>query len=110
MIKQFTRFQVAALKRTMKNIAPLARRRKTLEQRAKAILKEIQEVDEQMDAYKQTIEPITGGIDPEVIIASNGTVDIPEKPEIPEDNEVEMVPEQAPVEMEAPGFELPMEQ
>lgn len=90
MIKKFTRFQIAALKRTMKNISPLLRRRNTLEKKAKEILEEIKDVDAQITAYKQTIEPITGGIDPEVIIACDGEVEIQEGDPIPAEEGVVM--------------------
>lgn len=108
MIKQFTRFQVAALKRTMKNIAPLLRKRESLEKKADEILSALKNVDEQIAAYKQTIEPITEGIDPEIIISNNGIVEILEKPEIPEDNEVELASATEGSEVEMPGFELPI--
>lgn len=92
MIKQFSRFEVAALKRTLKNISPLLRRRATLEKQANAILAELKEVDDKIDAYKQMMDPIIGGIDPEIIIANEGKVEIADKPEIPE-AEVSMEPQ-----------------
>lgn len=96
MIKKFTRFQIAALKRTMKNIAPLLRRRATLEKKANELLAELKQIDEQIAAYKQIVEPITGGIDPELIIAQGGIVEIQEGDEIPTNEEVEVsTPEEA---------------
>lgn len=94
MIKQFTRFEIAAIKRTLKNISPLIRKRGTLEKHADQILTELKKVDEQINAYKQMLDPITGGIDPEIIIAQEGRVEISKQPEIPADEGVNMDPTQ----------------
>lgn len=48
------------------------------------------------------MDPITGGIDPEIIIANEGKVEIADKPEIPEaEVSMEPQPEMEPVQ-EAP--------
>lgn len=75
MIKTFTKFQVAALKRTMKNIAPLTRKRNSLRAKIDELTIAIAEVENQITAYKQSLDPITGGIDPEIIIANNGRIE-----------------------------------
>lgn len=98
MIKQFSRFEIAALKRSLKNIHPLYRKRETLMKKVEALNAEIQELDAKIFAYKQMMDPITGGIDPELIIAQDGHVEITEHPEIAEDDTVDLAPvEEAPV-------------
>lgn len=98
MIKQFSRFEIAALKRSLKNIRPLYRKREALMKKVEALNAEIQEVDAKIFAYKQMMDPITGGIDPELIIAQDGHVEITEHPEIAEDNTVDLAPvEEAPM-------------
>lgn len=84
----------------MKNIAPLTRKREALQKKAAILLADIKEVDAQIQAYKDMLIPITGGLDPEVIIACEGRVEVPELPEIPEEEEVAMEEGYAEVEPE----------
>lgn len=82
MIKKFTRFQVAALKRSMQNIAPLTRKRDRLQEKIDQLIADKEAVEAQIEAYKQTMEPITEGLDPELIIACKGEVELPDAEEV----------------------------
>lgn len=92
MIKQFSRMELAAIKRSMKNIAPLLRRRATLEKAYDKLHQELTSLDCQINAHKQLMEPFTGGIDPEIILAHNGQVELTEHPDIPAEEDVDMLP------------------
>lgn len=93
MIYQFSRFEKASIKRTLMNIAPLKKKQEKLQEKAEAILKELKDVDSKIQAYYQILEPITKGIDPDIILAAeNGVVEISEMPEISNDEAVSMDP------------------
>lgn len=92
MIKKFSRLQVAAIKRTMKNIQPLMRKLNSLTEKRNALQDEIDTISNQIAAYKQLMEPITNGIEPDIIIANNGIVEISEGDPIENDENLYMCP------------------
>lgn len=83
MTEKFTRLQVASLKRSMQNIAPLTRKRDRLQEKIDQLIADKEAVEAQIGAYKQLMEPITRGLDPELIIACKGEVELPDEEDAP---------------------------
>lgn len=71
--KNFTRFQLAAIKRTAQNVKPLLSRKERLEARIEEIQTEIAKIDEQINIWEEPITKMTKGFTSKEVL--DGTYD-----------------------------------
>lgn len=71
--KNFTRFQLAAIKRTAQNVKPLLSRKERLEARIEEIQAEIAKIDEQINIWEEPITKMTKGFTSKEVL--DGTYD-----------------------------------
>lgn len=71
--KNFTRFQLAAIKRTAQNVKPLISRKERLEARIEEIQAEIAKIDEQINIWEEPITKMTKGFTSKEVL--DGTYD-----------------------------------
>lgn len=87
MVKKFSRFEIAAIKRSLQNIAPLTKRAAVLDKKISTLTEERADIEAKIKAYYAALSPITCGVDPTVILNAEGyMIEIGEGGELPHDD------------------------
>lgn len=81
---ELTRFQMAAVKRTEQSVRALRRKKVRLEATIEKTLKEIEELDQEIDIWEQPVIQMTGGFTSEQVL--NGEMELAE--ELKDNNDV----------------------
>lgn len=88
-MKELTRFEMAAVKRTAQNVKSMRKKLVKLEEKQSLITAEINQLEEMINDWEQPIIKMTGGFTSEQVL--NGEMNI-EHEEIPENNMVDDSP------------------
>lgn len=70
-MKEFSKFQIASIKRTAQNVYPLVRRKEKLLEQIKECSTELEELQAEIDGYQFPISKLTGGYTTEDLVVRN---------------------------------------
>ena len=70
-MKEFSKFQIASIKRTAQNVYPLVRRKEKLLEQIKECSAELEELQAEIDGYQFPISKLTGGYTTEDLVVRN---------------------------------------
>ena len=67
-MKEFSKFEIATIKRTAQNVAPLVRRKNKIKERMDELYAELQQLETQQTQWEQAIVTMTGGFTTEDLV------------------------------------------
>lgn len=67
-MKEFSKFEIATIKRTAQNVAPLVRRKNKIKEKMDELYAELQQLETQQTQWEQAIVTMTGGYTTEDLV------------------------------------------
>ena len=67
-MKEFSKFEIATIKRTAQNVAPLVRRKNKIKEKMDELYAELQQLETQQTQWEQAIVTMTGGFTTEDLV------------------------------------------
>jgi predicted transcriptional regulator len=67
-MKEFSKFEIATIKRTAQNVAPLVRRKNKIKEKIDELYAELQQLETQQTQWEQAIVTMTGGFTTEDLV------------------------------------------
>lgn len=81
-MKELTRFEMAAVKRTAQNVKNMRRKKEKLEEKQAALTTEINQLSEMINIWEQPIIKLTGGFTSEQVLNEEMNTEVATKEEV----------------------------